>query len=83
MKTQGLFFSKDKSKNLKCLLLQYMLGALRVKNVVPVRITIVDTESVCKGKANETAHCIYPLKTTKFLVYLKPLVLCTANFSSL
>ena len=32
MKTQALFSSKDKSKKLKCRLLQFLFGALRVKN---------------------------------------------------
>ena len=31
MKDQALFSSKDKSKSLKCRLLQFLLGALRVK----------------------------------------------------
>ena len=31
MKHQALFSSKDKSKNLKCRLLQFLFGALRVK----------------------------------------------------
>ena len=30
MKNQVLFSSKDKSKQLKCLLLQFLFGALRV-----------------------------------------------------
>ena len=30
MKNQGLFSSKDKSKKLKCRLLQFLFGALRV-----------------------------------------------------
>ena len=30
MKNQALFSSKDKSKKLKCRLLQYLFGALRV-----------------------------------------------------
>ena len=30
MKDQALFSSKDKSKQLKCLLLQFLFGALRV-----------------------------------------------------
>ena len=30
MKSQALFFSKDKSKKLKCRLLQFLFGALRV-----------------------------------------------------
>ena len=31
MKSQALFSSKDKSKKLKCRLLQFLFGALRVK----------------------------------------------------
>ena len=31
MKNQALFSSKDKSKQLKCRLLQFLFGALRVK----------------------------------------------------
>ena len=31
MKNQALFSSKDKSENLKCCLLQFLFGALRVK----------------------------------------------------
>ena len=31
MKKQALFSSKDKSKNLKCRLLQFLFGALMVK----------------------------------------------------
>ena len=31
MKNQGLISSKDKSKKLKCRLLQFLFGALRVK----------------------------------------------------
>ena len=33
MKNQALFFLKDKSKKLKCLLLQFLFGALKVKEV--------------------------------------------------
>ena len=36
MKNQALFSSKDKSKKLKCLLLQFLFGALRVKYLVIV-----------------------------------------------
>ena len=32
MKNQALFSSKDKSKKLKCHLLQFLFGALRVNN---------------------------------------------------
>ena len=34
MKNQALFSSKDKSKKLKCHLLQFLFGALRVKRAV-------------------------------------------------
>ena len=33
MKHIALFSSKDKSKNLKCRLLQFLFGALRVKGI--------------------------------------------------
>ena len=33
MKNQALFSSKDKSKKLKCCLLQFLVGASRVKYV--------------------------------------------------
>ena len=39
MKNQALFSSKDKSKKLKCLFLQFLLGALRVKYMYHVAIT--------------------------------------------
>ena len=34
MKNQALFSSKDKSKKLKCRLLQFLFGALKVKGEV-------------------------------------------------
>ena len=33
MKHQALFSSQDKSEKLKCRLLQFLFGALRVKNI--------------------------------------------------
>ena len=36
MKNQALFSSKDKSKELKCHLLQFLFGALRVNNSLRV-----------------------------------------------
>ena len=33
MKNQALFFSKDKNKKLKCRLLQFLFGTLRVKSI--------------------------------------------------
>ena len=35
MKNQALFSSKDKSKNLKCRLLQFYFGALRFNLLLP------------------------------------------------
>ena len=34
MKNQALFSSKDKSKQLKCRLLQFLFGVLRVNSVI-------------------------------------------------
>ena len=34
MKNQALFSLKDKSKKLKCRLLQFLFGALRVNNMI-------------------------------------------------
>ena len=34
MKSQALFSSKDKSKKIKCRLLQFLFGALRVNTVI-------------------------------------------------
>ena len=44
MKNQVLFSSKDKSKKLKCRLLQFLFGALRVK---------------CSEKAYVSGKCSY------------------------
>ena len=47
MKNQALFSSKDKSKKLKCHLLQFLFGALRVKSGLPLRREATnETESV-------------------------------------
>ena len=40
MKYQALFSSKDKSKKLKCRLLQFLFGALRVKRKVFVPVGV-------------------------------------------
>ena len=40
MKNQALFSSKDKSKTLKCRLLQFLFGALRIKQTDADRIMI-------------------------------------------
>ena len=38
MRNQAIFSSKDKSKKLKCHLLQFLFGALRVKEIMTVII---------------------------------------------
>ena len=38
MKSQALFSLKDKSRELKCRLLQFLFGALRVKGILAVTI---------------------------------------------
>ena len=43
MKNQALFSSKDKSKKLKCRLLQFLFGALRINIVFLDKIPILGT----------------------------------------
>ena len=50
MKNQALFSSKDKSKKLKCRLLQFLFGALRVKNMC---ISILILMTLCKGRKKQ------------------------------
>ena len=40
LKNQALLFSKDKSKKLKCYLLQFLFGALRV-NALDVQLSLI------------------------------------------
>ena len=49
MKNQALFSLKDKSKKLKCRLLQFLFGALRVK-MYGAQVTDITTS---------TCFCIY------------------------
>ena len=48
MKNQALFSSKDKSKNLKCCLLQLLFGTLRVniQDVVKIQSLIIHVYSI-------------------------------------
>ena len=50
MKNQALFSSKDKSKKLKCRLLQFLFGALRVN--LSDRITVQGKQRRRKNKAS-------------------------------
>ena len=52
MKNQALFSSKDKRKKLKCRLLQFLFGALRVKSVFSLAISCA--KKTCL-KAKQTA----------------------------
>ena len=49
MKHQALFSSKDKSKKLKCHLLQFLFGALRVKRCKDniLSLTFRDNSAIC------------------------------------
>ena len=41
MKSQALFSLKDKSEKLKCRLLQFLFGALRVKRMIKMSVSFV------------------------------------------
>ena len=50
MTNQALFSSKDKSKKLKCRLLQFLFSALRVKRFKPFKnIIITEASSVLES----------------------------------
>ena len=51
MKNQALFSSKNKSKKLKCRLLQFLFGALRVKLRVKI-YNWVDNKTILKDMFN-------------------------------
>ena len=47
MKIQALFSSKDKSKKIKCRLLQFLFGALRVKYEKTRKAFLVQVTKPC------------------------------------
>ena len=53
MKLQALFSSKDKSKKLKCRLLQFLFGALRVNDKCLALVPVLFTS---EQEAAETAN---------------------------
>ena len=53
MKNQALFSSKDKSKKLKCCLLQFLFGALRVKS----QMIFINTNKLYKKLKNPNFSC--------------------------
>ena len=70
MKDQALFSSKDKMKKLKCHLLQFLFGALRVKNYLVLCKIYTDNS----GINSYTMACspvweiIYNLKPVNYLL---------------
>ena len=57
MKNQVLFSSKDKSKKLKCRLLHFLFGALRVKLVYQNVVLVAISNDVCSS-----FYCFLPLQ---------------------
>ena len=66
MKNQALFSSKDKSKKLKCRLLQFLFGVLRVKDKIvifrspgqsPGRVIVLPPASPLAAAAAALAKC--------------------------
>ena len=71
MKNQALFSSKDKSKKLKCCLLQFLFGPLRVKNPSTVFTTHIsefsgsdsegnsaDPDQTAPKESDQSLHCL-------------------------
>ena len=68
MKNQALFSSKDKSKKLKCLLLQFLFGVLRVNKIIP------DSEAVSAGR-----HLVAMAILTLYVHFIKSYLLYTCT----
>ena len=49
MKNQALFSLKDKSKKLKCPLLQILFGTLRVNNLCHMKIRYLPCHTILEG----------------------------------
>ena len=64
MKIQGLFSSKDKSKTIKCRLLQFLFGALRV-NVKLEHFANVDAAAATPAV---NAHCNFFTVLAKYRI---------------
>ena len=63
MKNQALFSLKDKSKKLKCRLLQFLFGALRVKSIFGI-VFGTEMEKKKKKKKEEKGHFVDELHMT-------------------
>ena len=57
MKNQALFSLKDKSKKLKCRLLQFLFGALRVKSIFGIVFGTEMEKKKKKKKRRERTFC--------------------------
>ena len=68
MKNQALFSSKDKNKKLKCHLLQFLFGALRV-NSISHQLTVdsMFCAQWVRYSRNMTKDLLYNLKLKMFL----------------
>ena len=58
MKNQAFFSSKDKSKKIKCCLLQFLFGALRIKTCS--KVSLVNYKSVCNS-SSYLVHKVIPI----------------------
>ena len=56
MKNQALFSSKDKNKKLKCLLLQFLFGALRVKSDLDLEYLCSNFCPIIKGRYGSSCN---------------------------
>ena len=79
MKNQALFSLKDKSKKLKCRLLQFLFGALRVKSSVN---SFSADQSVSSNKCGEPTYFIMKVDVCTTM-FLKGDNVCCLKFVSL
>ena len=56
LKNQALFSSKDKNKKLKCLLLQFLFGALRVKSDLDLEYLCSNFCPIIKGRYGSSCN---------------------------
>ena len=79
MKNQALFSSKDKSKKLKCRLLQFLFGALRVKKYIRSGPSLVLSHSSGSNEDHnldilKIIHTVRLPLNAKVVRHLKPLI---------
>ena len=66
MKNQAFFSSKDKSKKLKCRLLQFLFGALKVKLLFTV--CAIKHFKVCNTQLDHAEHLSLSISTYTTLI---------------